>query len=56
MKITAVQALVLNMPMMIDGATPMAGGRARTASAGRKASTVRRSHRAKGCDMPKPRA
>jgi L-alanine-DL-glutamate epimerase-like enolase superfamily enzyme len=29
-KITAVQTLVLNMPMVIDGATPMLGGRART--------------------------
>jgi L-alanine-DL-glutamate epimerase-like enolase superfamily enzyme len=30
MKITAVQTIVLNLPMIIDGATPMLGGRART--------------------------
>ncbi len=30
MKITRVESLVLNLPMLIDGATPMLGGRART--------------------------
>jgi L-alanine-DL-glutamate epimerase-like enolase superfamily enzyme len=30
MKITGVETLVLNLPMVIDGATPMLGGRART--------------------------
>jgi L-alanine-DL-glutamate epimerase-like enolase superfamily enzyme len=30
MKITRVETLVLNLPMIIDGATPMLGGRART--------------------------
>src|SRR5213593_4753668 len=30
MKITTVQTLVLNMPMLIDGPTPMLGGRPRT--------------------------
>jgi L-alanine-DL-glutamate epimerase-like enolase superfamily enzyme len=30
MKITRVDTLVLNLPMLIDGATPMLGGRART--------------------------
>jgi L-alanine-DL-glutamate epimerase-like enolase superfamily enzyme len=30
MKITRVESLVLNLPMVIDGATPMLGGRART--------------------------
>ena len=30
MKITRVDTLVLNLPMVIDGATPMLGGRART--------------------------
>jgi L-alanine-DL-glutamate epimerase-like enolase superfamily enzyme len=30
MKITRVETLVLNLPMVIDGATPMLGGRART--------------------------
>src|SRR3989440_7584314 len=30
MKITRVQTLVLNLPMRIDGATPMLGGRPRT--------------------------
>ena len=30
MKITRVETLVLNLPMLIDGATPMLGGRART--------------------------
>src|SRR2546428_4176238 len=30
MKITRVETIVLNMPMQIDGATPMLGGRART--------------------------
>jgi L-alanine-DL-glutamate epimerase-like enolase superfamily enzyme len=30
MKITRVESIVLNMPMVIDGATPMLGGRART--------------------------
>jgi L-alanine-DL-glutamate epimerase-like enolase superfamily enzyme len=30
MKITRVQSIVLNLPMVIDGATPMLGGRART--------------------------
>ena len=30
MKITRVQTIVLNLPMLIDGATPMLGGRART--------------------------
>lgn len=30
MKITGVQTLVLNLPMLIDAATPMLGGRART--------------------------
>jgi D-galactarolactone cycloisomerase len=30
MKITSVQTLVLNLPMTIDGPTPMLGGRART--------------------------
>jgi D-galactarolactone cycloisomerase len=29
-KITSVDSLVLNLPMLIDGATPMLGGRART--------------------------
>ena len=31
MKITRVESLVLTLPMVIDGATPMLGGRARTA-------------------------
>jgi D-galactarolactone cycloisomerase len=30
MKITRVETIVLNLPMVIDGATPMLGGRART--------------------------
>jgi D-galactarolactone cycloisomerase len=30
MKITTVEPIVLNLPMVIDGATPMLGGRART--------------------------
>src|SRR3989442_6935488 len=30
MKITRVETIVLNLPMLIDGATPMLGGRART--------------------------
>jgi L-alanine-DL-glutamate epimerase-like enolase superfamily enzyme len=30
MKITRVETVVLNLPMLIDGATPMLGGRART--------------------------
>jgi L-alanine-DL-glutamate epimerase-like enolase superfamily enzyme len=30
MKITAVRTIVLNLPMVIEGATPMLGGRART--------------------------
>jgi len=30
MKITRVESLVVNLPMVIDGATPMLGGRART--------------------------
>ena len=30
MKITSVDTIVLNLPMVIDGATPMLGGRART--------------------------
>src|SRR5258705_10690266 len=30
MKITGVQTLVLNLPMLIDGPTPMLGGRPRT--------------------------
>src|SRR5207253_4255576 len=30
MKITRVATIVLNLPMVIDGATPMLGGRART--------------------------
>jgi L-alanine-DL-glutamate epimerase-like enolase superfamily enzyme len=30
MKITSVETLVVNLPMVIDGATPMLGGRART--------------------------
>ena len=30
MKITRVESLVLNLPMVIEGATPMLGGRART--------------------------
>jgi len=30
MKITGIQTLVLNLPMLIDGATPMLGGRPRT--------------------------
>jgi D-galactarolactone cycloisomerase len=30
MKITGVETLVVNLPMVIDGATPMLGGRART--------------------------
>jgi D-galactarolactone cycloisomerase len=30
MKITRVESIVLNLPMVIDGATPMLGGRART--------------------------
>ncbi|MGH7391757.1 MAG: mandelate racemase/muconate lactonizing enzyme family protein [Candidatus Rokuibacteriota bacterium] len=30
MKITRVESVVLNLPMVIDGATPMLGGRART--------------------------
>jgi D-galactarolactone cycloisomerase len=30
MKITKVESMVLNLPMVIDGATPMLGGRART--------------------------
>lgn len=30
MKITSVQTIVLNLPMVIDGATPLMGGRART--------------------------
>ena len=30
MKITRIETLVLNLPMVIDGATPMLGGRART--------------------------
>src|SRR5919109_1934755 len=30
MKITAVETIVLNLPMVIDGATPMMAGRART--------------------------
>jgi L-alanine-DL-glutamate epimerase-like enolase superfamily enzyme len=30
MKITGIETLVLNLPMLIDGATPMLGGRART--------------------------
>ena len=30
-KITRVESIVLNLPMVIDGATPMLGGRARTA-------------------------
>ncbi|HVQ77043.1 MAG TPA: mandelate racemase/muconate lactonizing enzyme family protein [Candidatus Binatia bacterium] len=30
MKITKVESLVINLPMVIDGATPMLGGRART--------------------------
>ena len=30
MKITRVETMVLNLPMLIDGATPMLGGRART--------------------------
>ena len=30
MKITRVESLVLNLPMVIDGAMPMLGGRART--------------------------
>src|SRR5687767_14065184 len=30
MKITRVETLVLNLPMLIEGATPMLGGRART--------------------------
>jgi D-galactarolactone cycloisomerase len=30
-KITRVESVVLNLPMVIDGATPMLGGRARTA-------------------------
>jgi hypothetical protein len=30
-KITRVESLVLTLPMVIDGATPMLGGRARTA-------------------------
>jgi L-alanine-DL-glutamate epimerase-like enolase superfamily enzyme len=30
MKITAVETIVINLPMVIDGATPMLGGRART--------------------------
>ena len=30
MKITSVQSVVLNLPMVIEGATPMLGGRART--------------------------
>src|SRR5260221_8436023 len=30
MKITKVETIVLNLPMLIDGATPMLGGRART--------------------------
>src|SRR5438270_13308768 len=30
MKITRVQTLVLNLPMLIEGATPMLGGRPRT--------------------------
>ena len=30
MKITRVQTLVINMPMVINGATPMLGGRPRT--------------------------
>ncbi|HUG38219.1 MAG TPA: mandelate racemase/muconate lactonizing enzyme family protein, partial [Candidatus Limnocylindrales bacterium] len=30
MKITNVESIVLNLPMVIDGATPMLGGRART--------------------------
>ncbi len=30
MKITRVESLVLNLPMVIDGATPMLGGKART--------------------------
>src|SRR4029450_3224922 len=32
MKITRVQTLVLNLPMVIEGATPMLGGRPRTSS------------------------
>ena len=31
MKITRVESIVLNLPIVIDGATPMLGGRARTA-------------------------
>ena len=31
MKITRVESIVLTLPMVIDGATPMLGGRARTA-------------------------
>ena len=30
MKITRVETIVINLPMLIDGATPMLGGRART--------------------------
>jgi D-galactarolactone cycloisomerase len=30
MKITRIETIVLNLPMVIDGATPMLGGRART--------------------------
>ena len=30
MKITRIETIVLNLPMLIDGATPMLGGRART--------------------------
>ncbi len=30
MKITRVESIVLNLPMVIDGATPMLGGQART--------------------------
>src|ERR671937_3031749 len=31
MKITSVETIVLNLPMLIDGPTPMLGGRPRTA-------------------------
>jgi D-galactarolactone cycloisomerase len=30
MKITKIETIVLDLPMRIDGATPMLGGRART--------------------------
>ena len=30
MKITRVESIVINLPMAIDGATPMLGGRPRT--------------------------